>query len=133
MHLFEHLGQSADSLAATDVIGSLRNTFRASLPSALTGGLFISADGTQRIVLVHGLNQTELLYGSRLLRLSYSFCTIEVSGRELDSIFEDASIGRLGTIQVAPVGAVPGDEPWVTSIAAIVPPQSPFSAHEEEC
>jgi hypothetical protein len=93
----------------------------------------IMPDGTQRVIPDHWLNQAEILDGSRLLRLSYSFCIIEVSGRRLDPMFEDASSGKLGAIQVAPAGAVPGDEPWVTSIAATVPPQSPFSAHEEEC
>jgi hypothetical protein len=93
--------------------------------------LFIMPDGMQRVIPDHWLNQAELLGGSRLLRLGYSFCTIEVSGRGLDSIFEDAAIGRLGAIQAAPAGAVPGDGPWVTGIVAIMLSQSPFSAHEE--
>ncbi len=106
-------------------------TSRTSLRSTMTGALFIMPDGTQRVIPDHWLNQAEILDGSRLLRLSYSFCTIEVSGRRLDSIFEDASLGRLGAIQVAPAFAVPGGEPWVTSIAAIVPPLTSFSAPEE--
>ncbi len=73
-------------------------TPRASLRSALMGGLFISTDGTRRVIPDHWLNQAELLDGSRLLRLSYSFCTVEVSGEGLDPIFEDASIGKVGAI-----------------------------------
>jgi len=105
---------------------------RASLRSALIGGLFISADGTRRIVPDHWLIQAELLQGSRLLRLSYTFCTIEVAGQCLDSIFEDASIGKLGAIRAAPPQAAPGGQLWVTSIIAIAPPEPAVSAFERE-
>ena len=77
------------------------------------------------------LHQAELLNESCLLRLTYSLCTIEVSGRALDSIFEDASIGKLGAIQVATSESVPGGEPWVTSIIETALSQSPFPVHEE--
>ena len=108
-------------------------TSRTSLRSTMTGALFILSDGTQRVIPDHWLNQAEILDGSRLLRLSYSFCTIEVSGQCLDPIFEDASIGKLGAIQAAPPEAAPGGQLWVTNIVAIALPQSPFSASEEEC
>ena len=108
-------------------------TSRTSLRSTMTGALFVLSDGTQRVIPDHWLKQAEILNGSRLVRLSYSFCTIEVSGRGLNPIFEDASIGKLGAIQAAPLGATPGGELWVTNIVTIMPPQSNFPAFEEEC
>jgi hypothetical protein len=96
----------------------------------LTGGLFISADGSQRIVPDHWLTQAELLQGSRLVRLSYTFCTIEVAGQCLDTIFEDASIGKLGAVHAAPPQAAPGGQLWVTSIVVIAPPAPPEAAFE---
>jgi hypothetical protein len=103
---------------------------RASLRSALIGGLFVSADGTQRLVPDHWLLQAELLDGARLLRLSYSCCTIEVAGQLLQPIFEDVSIGRLGAIHVAPPQPAPHGLLWVTSIVAIAPSDPPVSAFE---
>ena len=84
------------------------------------------------IIPDHWLSQAEILNGSRLVRLSYSFCTIEVSGQGLDPIFEDASIGKLGAIQAAPSEALLGLQPWVSGILATMLPQSPFSIPEEE-
>jgi len=105
-------------------------TSRTSLRAAMTGALFIWSDGRQRVIPDQWLHQAELLNESRLLRLTYSLCTIEVSGRALDSIFEDASIGKLGAIQVAPSESAPGGELWVTSIIETALPQSPFPVHE---
>ena len=106
-------------------------TSRASLRSTLIGGLFISADGRQRVVPDHCLKQAELLKGARVLRLNYSSCTIEVAGQCLERIFEDASIGRLGTIQAGPPHEAPDTQLWVTSIIMIEPPEAPVSAFEE--
>ncbi len=75
---------------------------RASLRSAFIGGLFVSAAGTRRLVPDHWLLQAEIIDGARLLRLSYSCCTIEVAGQLLQPIFEDASVGKLGAIHAAP-------------------------------
>jgi len=102
------------------------------LTEALIGGLFISADGGRRVVPDHWLTQAELLEGARLLRLSYTFCTIEVAGECLDLIFEDASIGKLGAIQAAPPQAAPGGQLWVTSIVAFAPPEASVSPFERE-
>ncbi len=108
-------------------------TPRASLRSTLTGGLFISADGTRRIIPDHWLVQAELLNGSRLLRLNYSFCTVEVSGQCLDPIFEDAGVGKLGAVLAAASEKVPNGQLWVTSIVVVTPPEPRFSAFEQEC
>ena len=105
---------------------------RASLRSTPIGGLFISCDGTRRIIPDYCLNQAELLNESRLLRLHYSSCEVEVAGQGLDQLFEDASMGKLGEIHVTPRGTAPGVEPWVTSIVVVPPPQSPFSVSGEE-
>ena len=105
---------------------------RTSMRSALIGGLFVSADGTRRVVPDHWLTQAELLEGARLLRLSYTFCTIEVAGECLDPIFEDASIGKLGAIQAAPPQAAPGGQLWVTSIVALAPPEASGLPFERE-
>ena len=101
-------------------------TPRASLRATPVGGLFLSSDRTRRIIPDYCLNQAELLNGSRLLRISYSFCAVEVAGQGLEPIFEDASIGKLGQVSVAPRGAAPDAEPWVTSIVTVPLPQSPF-------
>jgi len=107
-------------------------TSRASMRSALIGGLFISADGGRRVVPDHWLTQAELLEGARLLRLSYTFCTIEVAGECLDLIFEDASIGKLGAIQAAPPQAASGGQLWVTSIVAVAPSEASGLPFERE-
>jgi hypothetical protein len=104
-------------------------TPRASLRSASIGGMFIFADGTRRVVPDHWLTEASLLEGGRLVRLIYTFCTIEVAGRRLDPIFEDASIGKLGAIQAASSKIFPDADLWVSSIvmiAAPAPPESPF-------
>ena len=106
---------------------------RASLRSALIGGLFVSADGTRRLVPDQWLLQAELLDGARLLRLSYSCCTIEVAGQLLEPIFEDISIGKLGAIYAAPIKPAPHSRLWVTSVVAMTPAEAPFAAFEREC
>ncbi len=96
-------------------------TPRASLRSASIGGLFILAGGVKRVIPDQWLMQAELLKKTCLLRLSYTFCTIEVAGEDLDAIFEDATVGKLGAIQAAPTEAMPTGQPWVTSIVVIPP------------
>jgi hypothetical protein len=49
--------------------------------------------GSQRSLPDHWLVQAELVRNARLLRLSYTSCTIEVAGRGLTPIFADACIG----------------------------------------
>src|SRR5437899_4866116 len=93
---------------------------RVSLRSALIGGLFVSADGTRRLVPDHWLLQAEHLEGDRLLRLSSTCCTIEVAGQLLEPIFEDASIGKLGAIHAGPAQPAPHGLVWVTRIGSIV-------------
>ena len=100
---------------------------RASFRSALAGAMFISPDGSRRVIPDRWLNQAELRRGSRMLRLTYSFCAIEVSGDGLEPIFEDASIGRLGTIQAAPAKEIRDKQLWVTGIAIVPLLESPFS------
>jgi hypothetical protein len=98
----------------------------------MIGGLFISADGARRIVSDQWLTQAELLHGARLLRLSYSFCSIEIAGQCLEPIFEDAGTGKLGAIHVAPANAASGGQLWVTSIIVIVS-EAAFSEFDREC
>src|SRR6266516_6840921 len=107
-------------------------TPRASLRSALIGGLFVLADRARRLMPDHWLLQAEILDGDRLLRLSYTCCTIEVAGQLLDPIFEDASIGKLGAIQAAPPQASSGGQLWVTSIVAFAPPEASGLPFERE-
>ena len=105
---------------------------RASSRSVLIGALFLPADGTRRVVPDHWLAQAELLEGACLLRLSYTSCTIEVAGRGLGPIFEDASVGRLGTIRMAPPQESPDGQLWVTSIIVLAPAAPALPAFEEE-
>jgi hypothetical protein len=106
-------------------------TPRALLRSALTGGLFISGDGSRRIIPDHWLMQAELLEGGRLLRLIYSFCVIEISGQCLDPIFEDAGMGKLGAVLAATSEIMPNGQLWVASIVVIPPPESHFPESEQ--
>jgi hypothetical protein len=100
------------------------------------GGVFISADSSCRVVPDQWLHEATLEKGSSLLRLCYSSCTMEIRGRRLDKIFEDATLGRLGTITVN----VPADDnkaaastsgPFVTSIVHV--PISPLAASDLGC
>ena len=105
----------------------------ASLRSALIGGLSVSADGTRRLVPDQWLLQAEILEGERLLRLSYTCCTIEVADQLLEPIFEDASIGKLGAIHAAPPQPAPHGLLWVTSVTVMTPAEAPLEAFEREC
>ncbi len=105
---------------------------RASLRSASIGGLFVLADGVKRVIPDQWLIQAELLHESHLLRLSYTFCTVEVAGQDLDPIFEDATVGKLGAIQAAPRQAAPAGQLWVSSIVVVPPAAQSVSAYEQE-
>lgn len=102
-------------------------TPRASLRSASIGGLFVLSDGTRHVVPDPWLLQATLGEGGRLLRLSYTFCTIEMTGQRLEAIFEDASIGKLGAVQAAPSRGLQDGEPWVSGILFISDPAPPES------
>ncbi len=107
-------------------------TPRASLRSASIGGLFILAGGVKRVIPDQWLMQVELLEETCLLRLSYTFCTIEVAGEDLDAIFEDPTVGKLGAIQAAPTEAAPAGQPWVTSIVVVPPATQSLPPSEQE-
>ena len=64
------------------------------------GGIFISADGSRRTIPDIYLNNATLDSDSTLLRLSYSSCTVDISGYRLYSIYKDVVSGRLGTVTV---------------------------------
>lgn len=106
---------------------------RASLRSALVGGMYVLAGGAKRVIPDQWMVQAELLQNGSLLRLSYTFCTIEVAGRNLDAIFEDASVGKLGAIQPAPPDASPDGQPWITSIVVVAGGAQPGSEFEGGC
>ena len=106
---------------------------RASLRSALIGGLFVSADGTQRLVPDHWLLQAELIDGARLLRLSYSCCTIEVAGQLFEPLFEDAKHRAAAGRDLCGASKAPHGRLRVTSVVAITPAEAPFAAFEREC
>jgi hypothetical protein len=93
---------------------------RSSQPSAI-GAVFVTADGVRRLIPDHWLAQAELSEQSRLLRLIYTCCTIEVAGQRLETLFEDAMVSRLGVIVEGPAVFMPGDQLWVNSILAIAP------------
>ncbi len=77
-------------------------TARASLRLALIGGLFIMADGSRRVVPDQWLTQAELLHGGRLLRLTYSFCVIEIAGQQLDPILRTPASASLVQSRLRP-------------------------------
>jgi len=85
------------------------------------GEIFISANGSCRVIPDQWLHEAMLEGGSNVLRLCYSSCMMEIRGGRLDKVFEDASLGKLGTVEVS----VPTDDvkaadamnsPFVTSI-----------------
>ncbi len=92
------------------------------------GGIFMFDDESLRVIPDHWLTMVELLDQGRLLRLSYTFCSVEIAGEYLDAIYEDAAIGKLGAVWEAPPEAKPEGHPWVTSIVVIkfpAPPEVP--------
>ena len=93
---------------------------RSSQPSVI-GAVFVTADGVRRLIPDHWLAQAELSGHGRLLRLIYSCCTIEVAGQHLETLFQDAMVGRLGMILEGPAVSMPGDQLSVNSILAIAP------------
>jgi hypothetical protein len=107
-------------------------TPRASSRSGQLGGLFVLGDGSQRLLPDHWLVQAELLDDARMLRLTYTSCSIEVAGRGLTPIFDDACTGKLGTIRVAPSQPAPADSLWVTSIIIVFPAPPEFPPIEEK-
>jgi hypothetical protein len=91
---------------------------RSSQPSAI-GAVFVTADGLRHLIPDHWLAQAELAGLGRLLRLLYSCCTIEVAGRQLEPLFQDALVGWLGMILEGPAVSMPGDQLWANIILVI--------------
>ena len=76
------------------------------------GGIFTTSDGFRRMIPDDCLNEARL--EDNILRLNYSSCAMEISGYRLEKIFDDAAIGKLGTLTVA----VPADNPDAADAAA---------------
>jgi len=85
------------------------------------GAVFVTLDGVRHLIPDHWLSRAELHEKGRLLRLIYTFGTIEVAGQGLEVLFEDAAAGRLGTVSQAPPAASPRVQPWVSSLVALAP------------
>lgn len=100
-------------------------TFQCYVPRSLqqtaVGAVFVTLDGVRHLIPDHWLSRVELHEKGRLLRLIYTFGTIEVAGEGLEVVFEDAAAGRLGTVSQAPPGAVSHVLPWVSSLVALAP------------
>ena len=99
------------------------------------GGIFNMADGSRRVIPDHWLHDALIERGAALLRLCYSSCTMEIRGKRLDKIFDDAALGRIGTIAInVPADDVEAanstDSPFVTSIIHV--PMSPLAAYDLE-
>ena len=108
-------------------------TPRTSLRANINGGMFILADGTRRFIPDHWLTQAELIKGSCLVRLTYTFCMIEISGQLLDPIFEDATANKLGAVQAAPAPAGTSEQLRVTNIVVMTPAAHSEPSFEQEC
>ena len=100
-------------------------TFQCYLPRSLqqtaVGAVFVTLDGVRHLIPDHWLSRAELLEKGRMLRLIYTFGTIEVAGQGLEVLFEDAAAGRLGIVSEAPPTAVPRVQPWVCSLVSLAP------------
>jgi len=90
-------------------------TFQCYLPrsseSAAIGAVFVTAGGVRRFIPDHFLAEAELSEQGRLLRLTYTSCTVEVAGQRLAALFDDAIVGRLGTIMQSPSTSGLRDQP----------------------
>ena len=69
-----------------------------SLQHTAIGAVFVTLDGVRRLIPDDWLSRAELREKGRLLRLIYTFGTIEVAGQGLEVLFEDATAGRLGIV-----------------------------------
>ncbi|MCI0419458.1 MAG: hypothetical protein L0312_09595 [Acidobacteria bacterium] len=100
-------------------------TFQCYLPRsserAVTGAVFVTIDGSRRFIADDCLAEVELSEQGRLLRLIYTCHTVEVAAQRLEGLFEDAIVGRLGTVLQAPLTSAVRDRPWVSSLVVIVP------------
>ena len=100
-------------------------TFQCYVPRSVqhttVGAVFVTLDGVHQLIPDHWLSRAELHEKGRLLRLIYTFGTIEVAGEGLEVLFEDAVAGRLGIVSRAPPAAVPRVQPWVNSLVALAP------------
>lgn len=99
------------------------------------GGVFIAGDGSSRLIPDQLLHDAKLVNGSELLRLCYSSCAVEISGNRLEKIFDDAAVGKLGTVKAH----IPADDekavnstsdPFIKSILHV--PMSPVAASNLE-
>ena len=114
-------------------------TFKCYIPrtenrAALIGAIFIKHNQDTLFVPDHCLLKAELLSGSRKLRLTYSYCIVDVAGRCLKTIYEDACIGKIGTVSAAPPEeseTAPDNLLCVTSIVVTPPPEAEYSVPEE--
>ena len=100
-------------------------TFQCYVPRSMQrtaiGAVFVTLDGVRHLIPDHWLSRAELHGKGRMLRLIYTFGTIEVAGQGLEVLFEDATAGRLGIVSQAPPTEVPRVQPWVSSLVALVP------------
>jgi hypothetical protein len=95
------------------------------------GGIFVSANG-KSIVIPNRFLAYAKLVETTMLRLHYSFGTVEISGERLGNIFHDVSIGKLGTVTVDAPDSEPESTtaPAITNIVLI--PESSYAASERE-
>ncbi len=107
-------------------------TPRTSLRPNINGGMFTLADGSCRFIPDHWLTQAELVKRSSLVRLTYTFCMIEISGQRLDQIFEDATTSRLGAVQATSPSADTSEQLRVTNIVVMAPASQSESSFERE-
>jgi hypothetical protein len=92
-----------------------------SLQHTVVGAVFVTLDGVRHLIPDQWLWRAELHEKGRLLRLIYTFGTIEVAGQGLEVLFEDAAAGRLGIVSQAPPTVVPHGQPWVCSLVSLAP------------
>jgi hypothetical protein len=94
------------------------------------GGIFVLADGSQHVIPNSFLTHANLAKAA-LLRLHYSFVTVEIAGERLGAIFHDVTIGKLGTVTVdAEDAAMSKSDPAITTIVFF--PETPSAASERE-
>jgi hypothetical protein len=98
-------------------------TTRSSFRKQNTGAVFTFLAGERRWIPDMCLSHAQVSKGATELKLVYTSCVVNLYGRHLGSIFEDAMSHQLGEIREGGMpDGLPGTGLWVTSVEILDPP-----------
>ena len=97
------------------------------------GGKFIAHKRFNLFIPDSWLQSAHINENAEILYLHYTTCTVRINGYRLNNIYDDATLGKLGTVIAAPGENTPAMkkaeknfEPYITSI--IISDMSPVGA-----